>query len=269
VLRVVATHEGEQNRRFVVGLEDGASVEAVVYRDDSLCVSTQVGCAVRCPFCASGARGLGRNLTVAELVGQIELLAPLAPRLARVTFSGTGEPLHNADAVREAVLWCRAHALAPSLTTSGGPLARLREAFALPHNGLTVSVHAGTEPVRAKLVPHGPPLGALFATLAEAVAPLGTRRRKKTALAYLLVADENDAPAELEAFAARAAPLGLAVHLYALNPVPTSAHTPSPREAHERAYARLRDAGLVVRMSSRARVEPNGGCGTLVALRAG
>jgi len=50
---------GRQNRRFVVGLDDGAQVEAVLYRGDTLCVSCQVGCAVRCPFCASGRQGLG------------------------------------------------------------------------------------------------------------------------------------------------------------------------------------------------------------------
>ncbi len=260
---------GAFNHAFVVTLADGARVEAVFYRGDTLCVSSQVGCAVRCPFCASGANGLARGLTLDELRGQVEAVRARGLVPARVTVSGVGEPLHNAEAVRAVLGWCRAEGLAPSLTTSGGPLARLRDALTeWPHNGLTLSTHAGTESTRARLVPKGPPLDALFATLGALVPTLSRTRRKKTALAYLLVEGENDAPDELDAFARRAAPLGLTVHLYALNPVPTSEARAASREAYEAAFARLHDGGLTVRMSSKARVEAQGGCGTLVALRA-
>ena len=255
------------NRRFRVELDDGASVEAVHYRGDSLCVSSQVGCAVGCPFCASGADGFGRQLSGEELWGQVAAVRAQGLAVARATVSGVGEPLHNQRAVREFVLRCRAERIAPSLTTSGGPLERLVEWFSLPHNGLTLSVHAGSEAVRGQLVPRGPSLQALFACLARELPRLSRSRRKKIALAYLLVAGANDADAELAAFSARAAPLGLPVHLYAYNPVPTSAHRPVTRAHYEAAYEQLRAAGLTVRMSSQARVEPNGGCGTLVALR--
>ena len=76
----------------------------------------------------------------------------------------------------------------------------------------------------------------------------------------------NDHDAEVDAFARRAAPLGIPIHLYALNPVPTSDHRPTTRARYEEVYARLTGRGLRVRMSSKARVEANGGCGTLVAL---
>lgn len=256
------------NRRFAMRLRDGAEVEAVLYRGDTLCVSCQVGCAVRCPFCASGAHGLVRPLELDELIAQVERVEALGVALRGVTVSGVGEPLHNAARVERFVSWCRDRATPASLTTSGGPTPKLaawlRE---LPHHGLTISVHAGTEPVRARLVPHAPPLDALFSTVAEALPTMSRRRRKKTALAYLLIAGENDSDAELDAFAARAAPLDLAVHLYAHNQVPTSTMRGPDRARYEAAYARLSAAGLVVRMSSRARVEANGGCGTLVALR--
>jgi 23S rRNA (adenine2503-C2)-methyltransferase len=261
---------GAFNHAFVVTLADGARVEAVFYRGDTLCVSSQVGCAVRCPFCASGANGLARSLTLDELCGQVEAVRARGLVPTRLTVSGVGEPLHNAEPVRAFLGWCRKQGIAPSLTTSGGPLARLREALVeWPHNGLTLSVHAGTEATRARLVPKGPPLDPLFTTLAELAPALSRTRRKKTALAYLLVADENDGDAELDAFARRAAPLGLFVHLYAMNAVPTSEARPVARDAYERAYARLVAGGLTVRMSSKARVEAQGGCGTLVALRAG
>jgi len=162
----------------------------------------------------------------------------------------------------------RAQRIAPSLTTSGGSAERLTRALGLPHNGLTLSVHAGTDAVRARLVPHAPSLEVLFETLSAALPGLSRSRRRKIALAYLLIAGENDADAELDAFLARALPLALPVHLFAYNPVPTSAAQPVSRARFEAAYARLREAGLVVRMSSTARVEANGGCGTLVAVRA-
>jgi 23S rRNA (adenine2503-C2)-methyltransferase len=86
-------------------------------------------------------------------------------------------------------------------------------------------------------------------------------------LAYLVVSGLNDADGEIDAFLDRAVLLGRDVHLFAYNPVPTSAHAPVPRARYEAIYERMAATGLRVRMSSQARVEANGGCGTLVALR--
>jgi 23S rRNA (adenine2503-C2)-methyltransferase len=258
---------GDFNRRFVVRLADGASVEAVLYRGDTLCISTQVGCAVGCPFCASGARGLVRPLRLEELKAQVHEVRKVAPSLRRLTLSGVGEPLHCPDAV-ELVRWSRSEGLPASVTTSGGPLPKLTEwMLDVPHNGITISVHAGTEEARRRLVPKGPSLGALFATLEELVPRLSSRRRKKLALAYLMIDGENEGDDELDAFTARVLPLGASVHLYAYNPVPTSSARPVTRARYEEAYERLTARGLRVRMSSKARVEANGGCGTLIAAR--
>lgn len=267
-MKLTLTSAVGPNHRFVVGLDDGASVEAVLYHGQNLCISCQVGCAVACPFCASGADGLKRPLSLEELQLQVEAVLEAGHAVTRVTVSGVGEPLHN-PAVFPFIEWCRARRIAPSVTTSGGPLPRLRELVRAHHNGLTISVHAGTEATRALAVPRGPELGPLFATLDEELASLSRSRLRKIALAFLLVADLNDTDAELDAFAARVDALSERVrtHLYAYNPVPTSAHLAVSRERYEAAYRRLSDAGLNVRMSSRARVEPNGGCGTLVALR--
>jgi 23S rRNA (adenine2503-C2)-methyltransferase len=253
------------NRRFVVTLADRSRVEAVLYRGDTLCVSTQVGCAVGCPFCASGADGLVRPLRFEELRAQVEAVEALAAPLRRVTASGVGEPLHAPEAVLAFLGWCRERGTPASFTTSGGPLPRLAELLAAPHIGATISVHAGTEEVRARLVPRGPALDPLFGLLREVLPRLSRKRRKKVALAYLLLDGQNDSDCELAAFAERARPLGVAVHLYQHNPVERSALRGVSRAAYEQAYERLRAAGLLVRMSSQARLEANGGCGTLVA----
>lgn len=260
--------QSDWNLRFGVRLPDGAEVEAVLYRGDTLCVSSQVGCAVRCPFCASGANGLGRSLTEVELLTQVALVRARGHAIARVTVSGVGEPLHAFDAVVPFVRRMHAEGTPASLTTSGGPLTRLAALLDEPHNGVTVSTHAGTELVRARLVPKGPALEPLFAVLADKLVTLGRNKRKKLALSYLLVEGENDTDAELHAFADRALPLGVSVHLFAYNPVPGSPYARLPRERYEAAYSLLVARGLRVRMSSQARLDANGGCGTLVALRA-
>ena len=267
VVAILAEHESTSNRRFEVALDDGARVEAVLYRRDTLCISCQVGCAVACPFCASGANGLSRPLTLDELTGQVEAVEALGARLARVTVSGVGEPLHNAKNVMGFIAWARRRGIGPSLTTSGGPVARLSEVLPLAHNGVTVSVHAGTEPTRARLVPNGPSLAELFGTLERDVPRLSGSRRKKLALAYLLIEGANDTDAEVDAFLDRAAPLGLMTHLYAYNPVPTSSHRRVSDARYAAIYERMTRRGLRVRMSSKARVEENGGCGTLIAVR--
>ncbi len=271
--RIVEEHRGEagSNRRYVVELDDGATVEAVLYRGDSLCVSSQVGCAVACPFCASGAKGLDRGLRCDELIDQVELVQAAADtRVARITVSGVGEPLHNHREVSEFVYWCRARATPASLTTSGGPLQRLREWLdpdGPPHNGISFSIHAGREHTRAAAVPNGPALGPLFEVLADTLPRMSSSRRRKLALAYLLLADVNDTDDEIDAFLERVLPLGLKVHLYRYNPVPTSTQRQLGEGRYNDVFERMRAAGLHVRRSSQARIEDNGGCGTLVALR--
>ncbi|MFK8000257.1 MAG: radical SAM protein [Polyangiales bacterium] len=272
-MRLVAASrpEGSSNQRYVAIMDDGSEVEAVVYRGDTLCISSQVGCAVACPFCASGARGLGRALKLEELQFQLEGVEEEGHAITKVTLSGVGEPLHNHEATSAFLEWGRSRdsRVAISLTTSGGPIARLRTWLHAPHNGLTISVHAGREATRKAVVPGGPSLDALFGCLRDEQPRMTRKRRKKTALAYLMVAGMNDSDDELDAFSERvlALPHPPAIHLYDLNPVPTSALKGVRRDRYEAAYARLREHGNVVRMSSAARLEANGGCGTLVALR--
>src|SRR5690242_13045446 len=102
-VRLTHVEASPLNQRWLVALADGGEVECVLYRGHTLCVSSQVGCAVRCPFCASGARGLARPLTLAEMVGQVEAVRGLGFEMERVTVSGVGDPLHNHDVVNSFV----------------------------------------------------------------------------------------------------------------------------------------------------------------------
>lgn len=266
-LALVEERRSPWNVKWAVRLDDGAEVEAVLYRGDTLCISSQVGCAVRCPFCASGRNGLGRSLRFEELLGQVEAVEALGHRVVRTTVSGVGEPLHNAANLFAYLEAAARRGTPSSVTTTGGRLEHLPALLRASHNGVTVSVHAGTEAMRSELVPHGPALEPLFTTLRAVLPELSGNRRKKVALAYLMVDGRNDSDEEIDAFVARAAELGLAVHLYAMNPVDDASVRPTPRARYEAVYRRMRDAGLVVRMSSQARIDANGGCGTLVAVR--
>lgn len=199
------------------------------------------------------------------MVGQVELARQQQPDLRRVTISGVGEPLHNASTVEAFVLWCRDQALAPSLTTSGGPLPTLRHFIDLPHNGLTISVHAGSEALRQQLVPHGPALDPLFHLVEEVFPRLSRSRQRRLSLAYLLIGGCNDGVEEARAFADRALRVGASVYLYRLNPVAGSCFAPATDDTYARTYETFRQVGLEVRRSSLARIEDNGGCGTLLA----
>ena len=252
------------NSKFLVPLTDGLAVEAVHYGSGTLCLSSQAGCAVRCPFCASGSRGLLRNLSVAELWAQVERARALGIEPKRLTLSGVGEPLHNFSAVREFLEDCRRLNLPLSLTTTGSPTALFREMILLPHNGLMLSLHAGRTATHRHLIPQGAELGDLLSVLEDALPGLSRRRRRKLGINYLLLAGINDNPAEF----AELLPLfhrfpELTLHLLTCNPVPESGFvSPGPTYVDE-LHGRLSAQGVNVRRANAWRVQADGGCGTL------
>ncbi len=254
------------NLCFLIPLDDGLQVEAVYYGSGTLCLSSQAGCAVGCPFCASGARGLLRNLSRAELHRQLDWVRQHGIHPQALTLSGIGEPLHNATAVAEFLDDCVAVGLPVSLTTTGAPLSRLQQFLHLPHNGLMLSLHAGKLATHRHLVPAGPDLDQLFSMLVEIWPRLSRRRRRKLGINYLLLQEVNDAPSELEALLARLQPFPeLTVHLLSCNPVPGSEFQSPPVTIQDLWYRTLRDAGQNVRRPNRWRRQSIGGCGTLVA----
>jgi len=253
------------NRKFLVPLDDGLAVEAVWYGSGTLCISSQVGCAVGCPFCASGRGGLRRNLTADELLLQLETARERGAAPERVTVSGIGEPLHNPAAVAAFIEACRSQRLAVSLTTTGAPLPVLREFLRLPHNGLMLSLHAGSVLTHRRLVPRGPDYEALWSLLAATLPALSRRRRRKVGINYLLLQGCNDTPGELSALAARLRPLpDLTLHLLTCNPVAGSAFASPDAGEVDAAHGFLAAQGLNVRRPNRWRVSAEGGCGTLL-----
>ena len=157
---------------------DGALIESVLIPDGdrtTLCISTQVGCPLACSFCATGALGFTRNLSVAEIVDQVcrmrEQLAP-EQRLTNVVYMGMGEPLLNLPAVIESakvLLHPKGFALGPRKVTvsTAGVVPKIATLLASVPVNLAVSLHAATDAVRDVLVPINKrfPLATLLGTL--------------------------------------------------------------------------------------------------------
>src|SRR4051812_44277053 len=149
--------------KFLLKLSDERHVEAVYIPDtpaETFCVSTQVGCAMKCAFCLTGKMGLVRNLRAGEIVGQVRQLAAethLLEKPFNIVLMGMGEPLHNYDAVMKALRMLadeRGLAVAPrrvTLSTIGliPALKRLATEPLMPN--LAISLHATTEAQRDEL----------------------------------------------------------------------------------------------------------------------
>jgi 23S rRNA (adenine2503-C2)-methyltransferase len=192
---------------------DGHGIEAVLLRYPrraTVCVSSQVGCAVGCPFCASGRVGFTRQLQAEEMVDQVlhyaRLLRP-ERRVTNVVFMGMGEPLLNAD---ETLRACRllndpeGFALAArslSVSTAGVVPGIERLAREAPQVNLAVSLHAGTDALRDRLVPLNRryDLEALFAACAEHV----RATRRKLFFEWVVLPGVNDGDDEAAAAASR------------------------------------------------------------------
>jgi len=255
---------------------DGAVVESVLIPEEertTLCVSTQVGCALACSFCATGALGFTRNLRTAEIVDQVCRMRELLPAgrsISNLVFMGMGEPLLNLPAVVEAIrifVHPKAFAMAPrriTVSTVGvvpkiGPLLR-----SSPVN-LALSLHATTDAVRDELVPLNRkyPLDTLLGELRSLDC---IHRRRPVFVEYTLIDGVNDTLAD----ARRLAPLLHGIPCK-VNLIPMNAHADSPYRApsEERIDAFLRAvaaSGLRVTVRRSRGPDIQAACGQL-ALR--
>ncbi len=268
-------------------LHDGSRVESVLmgYRDRiTMCVSSQAGCGMNCPFCATGQAGLTRNLSTAEIVEQVlagarMIKAGLIPgdreRVSNVVFMGMGEPLANYRALMGAI-----HRLvdpvpaglgmsARGITVSTvGLVPRIRD---LAEEGLplrlAVSLHAPDDELRDTLVPINTryPVSEVL----SAAWFYAERTGRRISIEYALIKDVNDQRWRAELLAKRLRGHLVHVNLIPLNPTPGSQWTASdPRD--ERAFVRaLEEAGVPVTVRDTRGREIDGACGQLAAAESG
>ena len=246
-------------RKWLFRVDSGNCVEAVYIPDGhrgTLCVSSQVGCALNCTFCATAQQGFNRNLDTAEIVGQLwsarRILAAsghAGPEITNVVLMGMGEPLLNLDNV--------VPALELMLDDLGFGLARKRVTLstagvvpgirALAHRcpvSLAVSLHAPDDALRDILVPINRtyPIHLLLSACREFA---GALPRQKVTFEYVMLDEVNDTPGHARRLARRLADLPAKVNLIPFNPFPGTHYRRSPPAVIDRFRDILLAAGVM------------------------
>ncbi len=251
--RADSTRDGASKLLFRT--RDGRRIETVILRiatgRTTLCLSSQAGCAAACVFCATGRMGLARNLSAGEVLDQVVqaggLLRPEGRRPKNLVFMGMGEPLHNEEALHEALGRLQAgdgfHVDGRRIlvSTVGVPEGMRRLAKAHPRVGQALSLHAARPEVRERLVPPArrTPLG----DLRSAVEEVARRTGRPVMIEVLLLAGENDGDEDLEALAAWVDGLDVHVNLIPYNPVEGVELEASPRARIEAFSRELKRRG--------------------------
>ena len=257
--------EEDHNLKFAVPLNDGMTVESVFYGSGTLCISSQAGCALECPFCACGKKGFFRNLHFSEMVYQLDAASRLGCRFQRITLSGIGEPLLNWDNVKVFLTYCSKQGYPVSLTTVGRPLQTLREALTMGHNGVMVSLHAGTPETHRQLIPGGPDFNDLLEVLSGCRQELSRRRRRRLGINYLLLEGINDREEEIENLALLMKNIPEAtLHILECNPLDDLSFKSPGKESRQKIFEYLISRHPNVRRGNRWRKLAEGGCGTLM-----
>jgi 23S rRNA (adenine2503-C2)-methyltransferase len=270
-------------RKTLWKLHDGALVESVLmgYPDRvTACVSSQAGCGMACPFCATGQQGLTRNLSIAEIVDQVVYLAGVAasgavtgapPRLSRVVFMGMGEPLANYPRVIEAVR--RLTSPAPEglglsqrhITVSTvGLVPAMRRLIAEQLSvTLALSLHAPDDDLRDELVPVNQRWKV--AEVLDAAFDYVAQTGRRVSIEYALIRDVNDQPWRADLLGKLLSGKLAHVNLIPLNPTPGSKWDASPKPVEREFVRRLREAGVSTTVRDTRGQEIDGACGQLAA----
>lgn len=285
VARVQESSDG--TTKFLLRLEDGALVETVLIPSDSRegvrrwtqCLSSQVGCAMGCTFCATGDMGFERNMTMGEILGQILVARehlgdnrPDWPVLRNLVFMGMGEPLLNLREVMRALQSLnndKGLNFSPRRITVStcGIEKGLAELGASGLAYLAVSLHAPTQELRARIMPKAArwPLDQLLAALRSY--PLKTRER--ITFEYLLLGGINDGPGQAEELARLVADIKGKLNLIVYNPAEGAPYA-APDEARVLAFEQClwkRHITAIVRKSKGQDIKA--ACGQLKAASTG
>ena len=265
-------HDGTE--KLLLETTDGQRIECVLLRDDkshrTICISTQVGCAMGCVFCASGLDGVVRNLTTGEIIEQMlrlqQLLEP-QERLSHVVVMGMGEPLANLDNLLPALAAATAAdglaigARRVTISTVGLPAGIRRLADENCRYNLAVSLHAADDPLRSQLVPANRkhPIASVLAAADDYFRRTGRR----VTIEYVLLGGLNDRPEHAEALVRLLASRPALVNLIPLNRVPGLRYGPPPADVTARFVEILRQGSLNVTIRYRKGEQIDAACGQL------
>ena len=260
--------------KLLLGLDDNRRIESVFIPDtpsQTFCVSTQVGCAMKCGFCLTGKMGLVRNLSAGEIAGQVRVLANelgLRDSKFNIVLMGMGEPLHNYDNTMKALRMLNdEHGLAVSpkrvtLSTVGvlPALDRLASEPLMPN--LAISLHATTEDQRDALVPVNRKYG--LEDILAAARKFPARRRNRITFEYVLLGGVNDTPEDARRLVRLLGNIRCKVNLIPLNEAAGISFT-RPSDERVNTFARiLAGAGLTVSVRKSRGRDIRAACGQLI-----
>jgi 23S rRNA (adenine2503-C2)-methyltransferase len=257
--------------KLLLELADGERVETVAIPERNrltACVSTQVGCATGCAFCATGLDGLVRNLSAGEIVEQVfHLQRSCRQRVTNVVFMGMGEPLANYDATVAAVramidpqrLGLSARHVTVSTVGLPKPIRRLA-GEKLPIT-LAISLHAPNDALRRQLVPAAASAG--LAAILDAAEAFYHSRRREVTLEYVLLAGVNDTKVCAEGLARIARRLRCSVNLIRYNPVPELPFERPGKPAVDAFVRHVRRHGVNVHVRRSRGLDVSAACGQL------
>src|SRR3989344_1627042 len=262
--------------KALIALADKEKVESVLiaHQDGryTVCVSSQVGCALRCGFCATGQMGLKRNLTAAEIIEQILFFAryvkelyPPGDRISNVVFMGMGEPFLNYENVLAAIKIINSEeyfnigARRISISTSGLIAGIKKLSNEKLQINLAISLHATNDNLRSQLMPAQKkyPLKKIIAALDNYL----EKTSRQVMIEYLLIKGLNDSPAEAEKLAELFKGKLVVINLIACNPV--GDYKPSLEPVIRKFKNILQRGGLKVTQRYRLGREIDAACGQL------
>ncbi|MGB2987635.1 MAG: 23S rRNA (adenine(2503)-C(2))-methyltransferase RlmN [Phycisphaerae bacterium] len=259
--------------KLLLGWPAGDASECVLIPDGqrrTACISTQVGCPVRCVFCASGLGGLERNLSAGQIVEQamrVRELCDESARLSNVVFMGLGEPLANYDATVEAVRTINAEwgmgigARKITVSTVGLPKQMRRLADENMQITLALSLHAPTDELRKRLIPWAESVN--LKSLIEAANDYFDRTGREVTLEYILLGRINDSEGNARELADVAKRMRSNVNLLPFNPVEGLPYRRPTDEAVGRFLSWLRARGVNAHLRRSRGLDIDGACGQL------
>ncbi len=259
--------------KLLLRMQHGGEIECVLLRDGvrrTICVSSQVGCAMGCVFCASGLNGVQRSLTSAEIVEQmlrVSRLLPADERLSHIVMMGMGDPLANLPGVLGAL----EHASSPqglgisarriTISTVGIPKAIRKLADLNCRYHLAISLHAPNNELRDQLVPVNTKTG--LDSILEASEYFFLKTGRRLTFEYVLLAGINDQPEHAEELARLLQGRGALLNVIPYNPVEGLPYqTPRP-EAIYKFRDILEAQGIVIKFRQRKGDDINAACGQL------
>jgi 23S rRNA (adenine2503-C2)-methyltransferase len=264
--------------KWLIGFHGGNAVETVYIPEPkrgTLCVSSQVGCALNCSFCSTGAQGFARNLTCGEIIGQVWLAAQALGherngqrRITNIVMMGMGEPLLNFDAVVSAMSLMRNDlgfgfaAKRVTLSTAGlvPGINRLRETIDV---ALAVSLHAPVDDVRTELVPLNRkyPIAELMQACRDYVSE---KHKRSVTFEYTLIDGVNDHPEHARKLVKLLRTVPSKLNLIPFNPFPGTQYRCSSQDRIKEFQQIVMRGGLIATVRKTRGEDIDAACGQLV-----